>query len=483
MRRKNGQNGILSGFIWIFMEKIASEGMAFIVTLILSRLLLPEDYGAIVVVNIFTTLANVFVTSGLGVALVQKKDADDLDFSTVFWGSLTVSLVLYIVLFFMAPYIAQMYETPILKHALRVIGLSLIISVFNNMHRSYVSKKMMFGKFFFSTIWCTVLAAIVGIVLAYMGFGVWALVAQYMANRIIRTIVLFFMVNWKPRFMFSFSRFKTLFQFGWKLLLTELINTGYLELRSLVIGLKYSTSDLALYERGRSYPKLLVNNINTSLQRVLFPAMCNVQDNKDVVKNILKKTTRVTSYIITPMVLGLAVVAEPLITVLLTEKWVPCVPYMQLYCCFYAFMPVQSGTIQVMKALGRSDIYVKLEIVKKIIGITVLFLTINYGVFAIVLGSVLANIFSALINIIPMKKLLNYSIFEQLGDYLNGILPLTAMVICCLAVKQLPINNLALVCVQVIVGIVVYLLVSLIMKNDSFFTVIELTKRLIKKRR
>lgn len=473
---------VSSGFIWGFMEKVSAQAVSFVVSLVLARLLDPSDYGAIAIINIFIALANVFVSSGLGNALIQKKDADELDFSSVFYVGLGVAVVMMIVVCVSAPAIASLYGIQVLCPTLRVMSLGLIVSAFTNIQYSYISKNMLFRMFFFSTIWATVISAVIGIFMAYNGFGIWALVVQYLSSRIVVLLVLLFTVRWRPRLIFSFVSVKSLFSYGWKLLVSELINTVYLEIRSLVIGLKYSSDDLAYYNKGQSFPKLFVSNINASLQSVLFPVMSNMQDEKAKVKELTRKSIRLNSYIITPIVFGLAIVAEPMIEVILTEKWLSCVPYLQLYCLFYAFMPIQAACLQVIKALGHSDMYLKLEVLKKVVGVIILLVSIPFGVFAIALGAVIANIFAALINVIPTKKLLGYSYIEQIRDYLNCIIPLAGMMASCFIVGVLPINNTVLVLLQVFVGVLSYVILSVITKNESFNYVINIIKRMLLKK-
>ncbi len=481
-KKEEKQDGITSGFLWRFGERIVAQVVSFVVSLILARLLLPEHYGAIAIINIFISLANVFVSSGLGNSLIQKKNADELDFSTVFYTNLLLSLVVYVIVFFTAPLIAILYDSEILSPALRVMGLSLLISALNNVQHAYVSKKMIFKKFFFATIGGTVVSAVVGIIMAYAGFGIWALVAQYMTNKMVDTVVLLVTIRWKPHLQFSFARLKGLFSYGWKLLVSELINTGYLELRSVVIGVKYTSSDLAYYNKGQSFPKLFSVNINSSLQSVLFPKMSNYQDNKETVKIVTRKAIRVSSFVIAPSIIGLALIARPFVRFLLTEKWLSCVPFLQVYCVFYIFMPVQAACLQVIKSLGRSDIYLKLEIIKKVVGILVLILTMPFGPFAIAVGAVLANVFAALINVIPTKKLLSYSYKEQILDYFHGIIPLVLMSVACIAIGFIPMPDLAMIFTQVITGGAVYILSSYLLKLEAFMYLWNMVVRVLKRK-
>lgn len=469
--------------MWRFSERILAQVVTFVVSTVLARLLAPEYYGAIALVNVFITLANVFVSSGFGNALIQKKDANETDFSSVFYFNVVLSVVLYAAIFFCAPLVSELYEMPELTPVFRVMGLRLIVAAMNTVQQAYVSRHMLFKRFFLSTLGGTLMSGVVGIVMAYYGFGIWALVAQYMVNTTIATVVLFVTVKWRPRLAFSFSRLKGLISYGWKLLVSELVNTGYTELRSLIIGLKYSSADLAYYTKGQSFPKLLVVNINSSIQSVLFPALSKAQEDIARLKDMTRRALRTNSYLILPLVVGFALVAEPFVRLLLTERWLECVPYLQVYCLSYSFMPMQSANLQAIKALGRTDIYLKLEIVKKAVGIGALLAAMPFGTFAIAASAVASNILAVLINAVPNKKLFGYSFWEQIKDLFNGILPLAAMVATVLLVGMLPMPDLLMIVAQISCGAAAYTLVSWLFKLDSFSYTLALFRRFLKKRK
>lgn len=472
----SGKN-IITNFMWKLGERISAQLITFVVSMVIARILDPEHYGAIALVMVFITIANIFVTSGFGNSLIQKKDPDDLDFSSVFFCNLAMSLILYIILFIASPMLARFYDMPILTPVFRVMGLRLIVGGINNVQHAYVSKNMMFKRFFWSTLGGTIISGVAGIVMAYMGFGIWALVAQYMINTTVDTIVLFVTVKWYPKLKFSFKRLKVLLSYSWKILFSELINKGYIELRSLIVGKVYSATDLSFYSKGQSFPKLVITNISTAIQSVLFPAMSNVQDDKERVKSISRHSIRINSYIILPLIIGLALVAKPFISLLLTDKWLPCVPYLQVYCLFYCLIPIQTANLQAIKALGRSDLYLKLEIIKKIVSFIALFISIPFGPFAIAASAVGCNIFAALINVIPNKKLLNYKYSEQFYDYFNGFIPLLSMVIVVWLISFLPLSSLLALILQITSGLLVYVLASWIFKVESFNYILNILKR------
>ncbi len=473
---------VIGGLVWKFAERISAQLVTFIVSIVLARLLSPTHYGAIAIVNIFIALANVFVVSGFGNSLIQKKDADDVDFSSVFYFNILMGIVMYIVVFFTSPYIASFYNMPILKPTLRVMGLRLIVAGINSVQHAYVSKKMMFKRFFWSTFGGTLASAVVGIVMAYKGFGIWALVGQYMTNSVTDTIVLWFTVKWRPKCLFSIKRISTLFSYGWKLLCSALLDTGYNELRSLFIGKLYTSADLAYYNKGRNFPNLIVTNINSSIQSVLFPAMSNTQDNKEQVKAMVRRSIRISSYIMMPLMAGLALVAEPFVKLLLTDKWLPCVPFLQIACVVFAFRPIHTANLQAINAIGRSDIFLKLEIIKKVVGIVVLVAVMRLGVIAIAVSGIFTTIFASVVNAHPNKKLIGYSYLEQLKDLFNGIIPLTLMMAIVWLVGLFEFSPILMLCVQVLIGTAVYIGVSALTRNESFGYVFNMLKKVVKRK-
>ncbi len=473
---------VLTNLIWRFLERSGAQIVSFVVSIILARLLCPEDYGVIALVTVFITVLQTFVDSGFGNALIQKKDADDVDFSSVFYFNITSCAVLYLIMFFAAPYIAKFYKIPQLTAIVRVISLKLVISGLKNVQQAYVSKQMMFKKFFFATLIGTVGAAIVGIAMAYCGFGVWALVAQQLFNLFVDTAILWFVVKWRPKRVFSFKRLKGLLSYGWKLLAVSLMNNLYNECRQLVIGKVYTPASLAIYNKGRQFPDLFVNNINTSIDSVLLPALSREQDNASNVKAMTRRAIRISSFIMAPFMVGLALVAKPLILLLLTEKWVECVPFMVVFCVSFLFKPINTANLNAIKAMGRSDLFLKIDILKIIVGIITLVIALPYGTFAIAIGFLAATIIGMIINVFPNKSMLGYGYIEQIKDLLNPIIPIAVMVITTYAVGLLKLSPLPMLCIQVTVGIVSYISTSALTKNESFRYALNMMKNLFKKR-
>ena len=355
----------LSNMIWRFAERCGAQGVAFVVSIVLARLLTPTEYGTVALITVFTAIFQVFVDSGMGSALIQKKDADQLDFSTVFYFNVFMCLVVYAILFLAAPLIARFYGDPSLKSMTRVVGLTIVIAGLKNIQQSYVSRHLLFKKFFFSTLIGTITAGVVGIAMAYLGFGAWAVVAQHIVNTLIDTIVLYITVKWRPTKEFSVKRLKGLFGFGWKLLASSLLDTVYNNLRSLVIGKLYSSADLAYYNKGKQIPYVVITNINNSIDSVLLPVMAREQEHIERVKAMLRRSIKTSTYIMAPIMVGISFTAEPLIRLLLTEKWLPSVFFLRIFCITYMVYPIHTANLNAIKAMGRSDLFLKLEIIKK----------------------------------------------------------------------------------------------------------------------
>lgn len=478
--KSDTKSKVLSNFIWRFAERCGAQLVSFVVSIVLARLLEPQTYGTIELVMVFIIVLQVFVDSGLGNALIQKKEADELDFSTVFFTNIIFCIVLYLIIFIAAPFIGDFYNDNSLVLVVRVLGMMLIISGVRNVQQAYVSKNMLFRKFFFSTISGTIVAAIVGIIMAVNGCGVWALVAQQLLNALIGTIVLWITVKWRPQLCFSVERLKGLFSYGWKLLISALLDTIYNNIRQLIIGKMYSSEDLAYYNRGDKLPNLIVANINTSIDSVLLPAMSKEQDDKQVVKNMTRRAIKTSTFVMAPLMMGLAFTAENVIKLLLTDKWLPCVPYMIIFCVSYMFWPIHTANLNAIKAMGRSDIFLKLEIIKKVIGVILLLATMKFGVMAMAYSLLASSFVSQIINSWPNKKLLGYSYLEQLKDIMPNIVMALIMGVCVGVVPMIAGSILLTLMLQIILGMIIYILESKVTNNDSFNYIFNVVKQMLR---
>ena len=472
---------VIKNFLWRFAERCSAQMVSLVVSIVLARLLAPEDYGIIALVTVFTTIMQVFVDSGLGTALIQKKNADDLDFSSVFYFNFAVCLVLYAVMFAAAPFIARFYNNAALTPLVRVISLTIVISGVKGIQQSYVSRNMLFKRFFYATLGGTIFSAFLGIGLAYTGFGVWALVAQQLSNAAIDTLILWLTVPWRPKKMFSWDRLKGLLSYGWKLLASGLLDRVYSSLRSLIIGKMYSPADLAFYERGNQFPDVIITNINTSIDSVLLPTMASSQDDRATVKSMTRRAIKTSTYIMAPLMMGLAFCAEPIVRLVLTEKWLPCVPFLRIFCITYMFYPIHTANLNAIKALGRSDLFFKLEIVKKIVGLTILLSVMWFGVMAMAYSLLLGSVLSQIINTWPNRKLLDYSYPDQLKDILPSILLAVGMGICVWLVSLLHLSDVITLLLQIPLGAAIYIGVSAALHLDSYVFLIDTLRPMLKK--
>lgn len=480
----NEKKVVMHGFFWKFSERITAQCVSFVVSIILARLLSPNEYGIISLVTVFITIANIFVTSSFGSALIQKKDADEIDYSSVFHFNLLFSAFIYILLFFLAIPIANFYEMPLLIPIIRVLSISIPILGINSIQQAYISRKMEFKKFFKATIIGTIISAVVGIVLAYLGFGVWALVAQTLTNNVIDTIILNLSIDLKIKLVFSYKRIKKLIKYGWKLLVQSLILQLYSSLRSLCISKIYTTSDLAYYTKGNQFPDLISTNVDTAINTVLFPAMSRVQESLDKVKRFARKTTQISSYIMSPLLIGFIAIAEPFISFLLTDKWLLAVPFLRIECIILLFRAPQTAILQGLKAIGRSDSVLKCDIPIRIFAIIVLLISIRFGVIIFAFSEILITFFGTLVYSKEAKKYLKYNYKELFFDFgINVLLSIIMGLIVWIIAKIVFLSNSFIIIIQIICGFSIYLVLSIIFKNSSYNYLLNILKETLKERK
>jgi len=464
---------IIYSFFWKFAERIGVQGIQLIVQILLARLLLPSDFGAIALITIFISVANVFVQTGFNTALIQDNDVTEDDYSSVFIVSFIVAFIIYIILFITAPYISVFYKIPVLKNVIRVLGTTLFFGAFNSIQIAHLSREMQFKKIFLGSIGAYIFSGIISIFLAFYKFGVWAIVAQQLISQIGVTIIYLFIVPWKPKLIFNILRIKKLFSFGSKMLISSLIDTIYNNVYGLVIGKYYSATDLGYYNRADQFPQVLVVNINSAIQSVILPVMSRIQNDSEKSKRMMRRAMLTSSYIVFPVMGGLAICAEPIIILLLTETWKPAIPLMQILCISYSFWPIHTANLQAISALGRSDVFLKLEIIKKVIGVTLLIISLPFGVKTMVFTKIISGVLSLIINSSPNKQLLNYDYKDQIKDLLPNIF-ITALMVLVVFISSrfLNISIISLI-FEVFIGIISYVILSIITKNESFFYLLQ----------
>lgn len=479
------KNKTLSGIFWNFAQKLVNQGFHFIVTVILARLLMPEDYGVVAIAGMFTALLGIFMNGGLGAALIQKRDADELDFNTVFFMSLGMSFVLYTIIFFTAPLMANAYDSPLLTPIIRTLGLSLPIGALGSVQGAYVSREMEFKKFFKASLSRQIFAAIMGIAMAYKGFGAWALVAQQLIGNITDTAVMFSMVKWHPRWMFSFERFKGLFSFSWKKLAADFVGTLCYQLRGYIIGLKYSTADLAFYNRGEGLPHMINTNLNAPISRTLFPALSKLQNENGGVKRGIRRSMRTSSFLVFPLLFGLAAISDQLVPILYTSKWNPAIPFMQIICVTAAMDILNAANLQALLAIGRSDVVLKLEFYKKPVMLILLTVATFISAIAIAFSMMLYSFYVLYVNTRPNEKLLGYSLRDQIKDVSPNFLMAVTMALPVFLLGRAIPNAYVALSLQIVLGATLYIGMSHFFHNENYkyvkSTLAELYHRKIRK--
>ena len=481
--KQSEKSVVIKSLIFKFMERAGYQGIAFIVQIVLARLLDPTDYGMLTLLTIFISVSQVFVQSGLNTALIQRKDIKEDDYSSIFYVSLFIAVVLYIVLFFTAPYIAAFYNMPPLKTVLRVLALVLIPGAFNSIQNAKVAREMRFGELMLCTIGAVFISGAIGITMAWMGLGVWALVGQQLSSRIAICILLLTIVKWRPRPVLEFDRVKKLFSFGWKLMVSALIDTIFRELQSLVIGKKYDAGMLGYYNRGKQFPDIIINNINGAIQSVMLPALSKHVGDNEKIKSMMRRSIVTSSFLIFPICMGLAVVARPMVHLVLTDKWLPCVPYLQAYCFVYAFWPIHTANLQALNAQGRSGVFLILEIIKKAYGLGILVITVVFfrSPLAIVLGQCCTTLLSCFVNAAPNKRLLNYGYSEQMKDILPSFGIAVAMGAVVYSINFLHIGAAMTLLLQLMTGVIVYVLLAKLFKLECFDYILSMLNKFLKR--
>lgn len=483
MTNNSLKSKVISGVFWKALERGGVQGLQFIIQLVLARLLLPEDYGIVVLTAIFIVIAKIFVQSGFVAALIQRSKIDEIDYSSVFYLNLCIAVIMYGILCNSASYIANFYSEPLLEDILKIQGLSLFIGAFNAVQTAVVQRAMNFKKLFYANFAAIVAQGILGIFMAYFGFGVWSLVYSTLLHELTLTIVLWIIVKWRPKLLFSFQRVKKLFNFGANLLISNLIDGIYTNMYSLVIGKLYNKDILGYYNRGESIPKLIVSNLDGTIHGVLFPALSSLQEEKYRLKKLVRRSIQISCFLTFPLMIGLAVIAEPLTIILLGDKWLPSVPFMQISCITFSLWPIHTANLQAINAIGRSDIFLRLEIIKKGLGVTTLIICIPFGIYAILVGNLIYSIFCTIINSWPNKKLLNYSFIEQWKDITPSLILSIFMGAIIYTVTFLNIGVWITVGLQMFCGIVIYIFGAWLFKFSSFIYIMNNIKGLYNKKK
>lgn len=456
---------VTKGFFWVLFEKCGIQFAHFLVTLVLARLLTPNDYGTVALLSIFISIANVFVDCGFGKALVQKKDATQTDYNTVFYLSMAFAAVLYAALFFASPWIADFYSVPELAPMMRILALSLIFHSVNGVQNVELNRKMLFHLSFRISWVSTSVKAVVGIVMAYLGYGPWALVWASLSSGICGVIARQFVIAWRPTLTFSWTSARQLFDFGWKMMVSTLVNQIYLDLQGLLIGKFYTRADLAFVNKGKHVPSLLSNITTDSLRRVAFPALAKLQDDPCKMRNAMRRMIRCSTFCVFPAMVMLCILAEPFVTMLYGERWLPAVPFLQVFCFSVALRQFDVINLQGIMARGQSGTVMKLMIIRRLICLVLMASTLHLGVFTFFWITTLVVVPIGLVmNAIPNIRSLGYTVRMQVGDVFESFLLATLMAIVLLATVPLPFDAMVKLPFQISLGGITYLGAALVFK-------------------
>lgn len=478
MAEKEIKGKVADGLFWKILENGGSQGIQFVITILLARLLTPAEYGVVGIIMIFIVIANVFVQSGFSTALIQKIQADETDFSSVCYFELAAAAVVYGLLYLAAPSIARFYQIPVLEPIVRVLGIVLFPGVVISVQSAYVSRNMEFRGLFFSTLAASLVSGVVSISMARLGFGVWAMAGQQISYYISLMLVLFFTVSWRPRRCFRFSRVAGMFSFGWKILCASLLDTVFNNLYGLLIGKIYNEEMLGSYSRGEQFPKLIATNLGSAIQAVLLPAFAAHQEDRNTVRDMVRQAIRLSSFAVIPMLTGLFAVADTLVLALLGEQWMVCVPFLRIMCISYCFWPIHITNLQAVNAMGRSDIFLKLELIKKGLSIVALIVGMQFNVFIMVCIKAFQDFLCTFVNAAPNKKLLDYSIAQQWMDVMPsaGLSAVMCGVVMAVGVWLPELSVWLKLAVQIVCGVLVYLGLAAMFHMESFCFLVNFVK-------
>lgn len=474
MYQENIKSKVLSGLFWKVMENGGTQGIQFLVSVLLARMLTPAESGEVMLIMIFITIGNVFVQSGFNTSLIQKQEADEADYSSAFYISIGIAAFAYLLLYLAAPAIGDFYGQPVFCPVLRVLAVTLFFGAFTSVQSAMAAKGMEFKKLCMASLFSALGSGIIGVSLAAAGGGLWALVLQQFFYSFFLMAALFVLVKWRPRLLFSVKKAGELFSYGWKILCSGLIDTIFNNVYGLVIGKLYNSDMMGQYSRGNQFPALIANNLGAAIQSVMLPAFSACQEDRKKVKSMVRRSIVTSSYLVFPMMAGLIAVAEPMVRLLLTDKYLPCVPMLRLLCIAYATWPLHVANLQAINALGRSEIFLKLEIIKKAVSVAALLLSLPFGIYAMVGLKAATDFICTFINAYPNKRLLNYSFLEQWRDVLPSLLLSAVMCGVCYGVQFLTKGPLVTLVVQIFTGVVVYGGLSWLFKVESFVYLLRL---------
>ena len=474
----------ISGLFWTFGEVIANQGVQFVIQIFLARLILPEEFGLIGMITVFIAISNSIIDSGFSNALIREKEVNQNDYSTVFYFNLITSIVVYVVLYFSSPTISIFFAQPKLSLILRVLAITIIINAFGIIPRAILTRKINFKAQMIINISSSLVSGFIAIVLAYKGFGIWSLVFRTIIMQFIQVVMLSIVNRWRPSFVFSKNSFEKLFGFGWKILVSGLIDTIYNNLYYMVIGKMYSASDLGYYTNAQKLRDIAATSISTAVQKVSYPVLSCMQSEEEVLKNMYKKIIKSSVYITFPVMFGLAIVAKPLILFLFGDNWSQSIIYFQILCLAGMLYPLHAINLNILQVKGRSDLFLKLEILKKCVAITLIAISIfsKWGIIGLIWMKVASSIIAFFINSYYSKSIIGYSTLNQIRDILPILIITLFMGITTYFIGTfVPDYNFIKILIQISFGTIFFMIISYLFKIEEFFSILDIMKKMIKK--
>jgi O-antigen/teichoic acid export membrane protein len=457
----------IKGVFWSSVERFSVQGIQFVLSIIMARLLTPSDYGVIGMLAIILAISQTFIDSGFSNALIRKLDRTEVDFSTVFYFNIVIGIFCYFLLFFAAPFIARFFETPILTSVTKVIALNLLFNSLAVIPRAKLTVNVDFKNQAKASLVAVLVSGVIGLVFAYKGFGVWALVFQSVSNTGFSMILLWLVIKWKPRKSFSLQSFKEMFSYGSKLLLSGIISTLYENVSTIVIGKKFRAEDLGYYTRADQFGQFPSSNLTGIFQRVTFPILSSIQNDDERLKSVYRRYLRMSAFFIFPLMCGLAALAGPAIHLLLTEKWLGIVPLLQFLSISYMLYPVHAINLNLLQVKGRSDLFLKLEIYKKIIGVCILCVTIPLGIKVMCIGRIVSSFFSLILNTHYTGKIISFSFYKQIKELFPLFFSSASMGLIVFYISSLFANDYIKIVLGILVGVVWYVLINLVLKTEE----------------
>ena len=476
----NLKDKTVSGMIWGAVGKVGTLTINFLTNLVLARLLMPEDFGAIAMLAIFLAVSNIFIQGGLGAALVQKKNPDHCDYSTVFYWNLAVAVLFYIILYLSAPFIADYYALPLVKPLLRVQSLVLLIQSFSIVQYTQLQKQMNFKALAIRNMAAALAGTLIAIPLALRGYGPWSLVASAILASIVNVLLLWKMSTWRPTWEFSFSSLKTLFSFGGLMLLSSLAETLYTNLQGLIIGKRFSAGDLGYFSQAKKLEEIPVTGLSSIVNDVTFPAFASLQDDLDRLLAGVRTSTKALTFLNFPLMILLMIVAQPLICLLYGSKWEPSAPYFQILCISGLIYTVNTLNTNVIKSLGKGKIYFFIQIIKRLIGISLILIGMRFGIYGLLWAVACVAYISFIINALVNKRLINYGIFRQLGDF--GSILILALIVGALTYVLgliLPCHIYLTMLIQIVLYLGLYILIAKLLKMEELNTYLAIFAKII----